>query len=116
MRNRKVKPGISPNLVFDQEGLERRLLRRKNCHNQKITVCVGAYVLPLWQACGEYRRGESTYGPFIRMLIVTGQRRSEIASMRREEIDLEKLATRFWSSVIRAGAPTTSRYHRRQSV
>ena len=45
----------------------------------------------IWKACGEYRRGESSYGPFIRMLIVTGQRRSEIAAMRRAEIDLEKL-------------------------
>ena len=44
----------------------------------------------IWKACGEYRRGESTYGPFIRMLIITGQRRSEIATMRRADIDLDK--------------------------
>jgi integrase len=54
-------------------------------------VLIDDEVRAIWKACGEYRRGESTYGPFIRMLIVTGQRRSEIASMRREEIDLEKL-------------------------
>ena len=53
-------------------------------------VLIDDEIRAIWKACGEYRRGESSYGPFIRMLIVTGQRRSEIAAMRREEIDLEK--------------------------
>ena len=54
-------------------------------------VLIDDEIRAIWKACGEYRRGESTYGPFIRMLIVTGQRRSEIASIRREEVDLKKL-------------------------
>ena len=48
-------------------------------------------VRAVWKACGEYRRGESSYGPFIRMLIITGQRRSEIAAMCRQNIDLDKV-------------------------
>ncbi len=48
-------------------------------------------VRAVWKACGEYRRGESSYGPFIRMLIITGQRRSEIAAMCRQDIDLDKV-------------------------
>jgi integrase len=48
-------------------------------------------VRAVWKACGEYRRGESSYGPFIRMLIITGQRRSEIAAMCRQDINLDKV-------------------------
>lgn len=60
----------------------------------------------LWQACGRYDRAEPNegkqghgrkfrgpFGPFIQMLILTGQRRNEVAGMTWDEVDLEK---RIW--------------------
>jgi integrase len=60
----------------------------------------------LWQASGRYSRAEPNegkrghgkkfrgpFGPFIQMLILTGQRRSEVAGMTWDEVDLER---RVW--------------------
>jgi integrase len=60
----------------------------------------------LWQAAGRYccaepnegrqghgRKHRGPFGPFIQMLILTGQRRNEVAKMTWDELDLEK---RVW--------------------
>jgi integrase len=65
----------------------------------------------LWAACG---KGESDggggigepFGSFVRLLLLTGQRRGEVAGMRRSELDLDK---RLW--VIPAGRSKNKRPH-----
>jgi integrase len=58
----------------------------------------------LWQACAAYdapdpeeklhgRKHRGPFGPFVQVLILTGQRRTEVAQMTWSEIDLEK---RLW--------------------
>jgi integrase len=60
----------------------------------------------LWQACGLYDRAETDegkrghgrkrrgpFGPFIQMLILTGQRRNEVGRMTWDEVDLNE---RIW--------------------
>jgi integrase len=50
----------------------------------------------LWNACGQQEKGGigQPFGGFIRLLLLTGQRRTEVAGMRWSELDIEK---RLWT-------------------
>jgi integrase len=53
-------------------------------------VLTDVEIVSLWRACDE--EGEP-FGPFVKLLLLTGVRRGEAAGMRRSEIDLDK---RLW--------------------
>ncbi len=46
-------------------------------------------IAALWLACDEMGLGYP-FGPLLRLLLLTGQRRAEVAAMQRDELDLEK--------------------------
>ena len=53
---------------------------------ERERVLTDQEIVSLWQATGELGW---PFGPFVRMLLVTAQRRSEVASMKWHEVDLE---------------------------
>ena len=53
----------------------------------------------LWTACTDY-----PFGSFVRMLLLTGQRRTEVAGMRWSEIDLHRKVWTIPAARMKAGA------------
>jgi integrase len=77
----KARLKINPCFGIEAPGQERSRER----------VLSDAEIVLLWRACDE--EGEP-YGSFAKLLLLTGQRRGEVAEMHRDEIDLVK---RLWS-------------------
>lgn len=88
--------GMSPPTDLQEEADRRR--HRTLLHHETIPGSTDEELRWLWKACDAYDKSEETspvklrgpFGPLVKLLILTGQRRSEVAEMTWSELDLEK--------------------------
>lgn len=80
-------------------------VRPKDIIGEKIPrhrVLTDAEIKRVWKGAG---RLKYPFGPFYKLLLVTGQRRNELAHARRNEFDLPNRLWRLPASRMKAGAP-----------
>lgn len=80
-------------------------VRPKDIIGEKVPrqrVLTDTEIARVWNAAGEL---DYPFGPFYRLLMVTGQRRTEVADARRSEFDLKERVWQLPASRMKAGAP-----------